>query len=143
MKKMKTLRSDEFITSKMCFKVLNESRFSSTDVSFWLAIYHNEALRSDEDNDIEFPKTERRDARNPHFDLLPTEDCVRGGIVVVVSCINASGYTHFLQRNPLQSGQYAKFILILIERKSSQSHRPTPKWSSPQLALSCQFPLSW
>ncbi|MFX1369799.1 MAG: hypothetical protein ACFFAY_14480 [Promethearchaeota archaeon] len=99
---VKALRGGEFIGNRMRFKVkvLNESKLTITDVTIWLVSYPNQALRLEDDDDIKFPKIEPGGFRSPHFDLLPTQDCVRGEIVAGVSYIDASGKAHSMTTDP-------------------------------------------
>ncbi|NHJ15055.1 MAG: hypothetical protein EAX95_15340 [Candidatus Thorarchaeota archaeon] len=99
---VKALRGGEFIGNRMRFKVkvLNESKFTITDVTVWLVSYPGEAMRLKDDDDIRFPKIEPGGFRSPHFDLLPTQDCVRGEIVAGVSYVDASGHAHSLTTAP-------------------------------------------
>jgi len=99
---VKALRGGEFIGNRMRFKVkvLNDSKLTITDVTVWLLSYPSEAMRLEEDDDIKFPKIEPGGFRSPHFDLLPTQDCVRGEIVAGVSYIDASGQAHSMTTEP-------------------------------------------
>ena len=102
-KGIKALRGGEFIGNRFRFKVkvLNESRFTITDVTVYLISYPREALMLDsEDDDVFYPKIEPKGFRSPSFEFLPTQDCVSGLIVAGVSYVDPKGKAHTLKIRP-------------------------------------------
>ncbi|MFW9981939.1 MAG: hypothetical protein ACFFE3_08495 [Candidatus Thorarchaeota archaeon] len=96
-------RGGEFIGNRMRFKVkvLNQSKYTITDVTVFLISYPTETLKiSSDHNSARFPKIEPEGFRSPTFDFLPTQDCVKGEIVAGVSYIDHLGEPHTLSTKP-------------------------------------------
>jgi hypothetical protein len=93
---VKALRGGEFLGNRMRFKVkvLNETRFTITDVTVFLLSHPQSALVLRSDNDVFFPKIEPKGFRSPYFDFSPTQDCVRGEIIAGVSYVDHLGVPH-------------------------------------------------
>ena len=91
-------RGGEFIGNRLRFKVKieNNTEYTITDVTVFLISYPDVALRLVEDDDIRFPKIVPNGFRSPHFEFIPTQDCVRGEIIAGVSFIDAKGKAHTL-----------------------------------------------
>jgi len=102
-KGVKALRGGEFIGNRLRFKVkvLNESRFTITDVTVYLISYPREALLLDSENDDAFySKIEPKGFRSPSFEFLPTQDCIKGEIVAGVSYVDPTGNALTLTTRP-------------------------------------------
>ncbi|UCE09892.1 MAG: hypothetical protein JSW61_13110 [Candidatus Thorarchaeota archaeon] len=99
---VKALRGGEFLGNRMRFKVkvLNETRFTITDVTVFLLSYPQSALVLRSDNDVFFPKIEPNGFRSPYFDFGPTQDCVRGEIIAGVSYVDHLGNPHSMTAKP-------------------------------------------
>ncbi|MFX1484091.1 MAG: hypothetical protein ACFFCP_13000 [Promethearchaeota archaeon] len=96
-------RGGEFIGNRMRFKVkvLNNTKYTITDVTVFLISYPSKALRiNHEDRNVSFPKIEPEGFRSPTFDFLPTQDCVKGEIVAGVSYMDYKGEPHTLNTKP-------------------------------------------
>ncbi|MFW9891247.1 MAG: hypothetical protein ACFFFO_03550 [Candidatus Thorarchaeota archaeon] len=96
-------RGGEFIGNRMRFKVkvLNQTKYTITDVTVFLISYPTEALKIGSDHhSVRFPKIEPEGFRSPAFDFLPTQDCVKGEIVAGVSYIDYLGKPHTLNTKP-------------------------------------------
>ncbi len=97
------LRGGEFIGNRMRFKVkvLNNSPFLIADITIFLISYPKESLKLVSKKDaVHFEKIEPNGFRSPTFDLLPTQDCVRGEIVAGVSFIDMKGTPHIMHTKP-------------------------------------------
>ncbi|TET09704.1 MAG: hypothetical protein E3J86_07420 [Candidatus Thorarchaeota archaeon] len=102
-KKVEARRGGEFLGNRMRFKVkvLNQTKFTITDITVFLISYPSEALHIDNaDHTARFPKIEPDGFRSPTFDFLPTQDCVKGDIVAGVSYIDHMGNPHTLNTKP-------------------------------------------
>ncbi|MHA2214134.1 MAG: hypothetical protein ACW992_13320, partial [Candidatus Thorarchaeota archaeon] len=95
-------RGGEFIGNRMRFKVkvFNESPYIITDVKVYLISFPREALSLVGEDDVFFPKIEPDGFRSPHFDFMPTQDCVRGNIVAGVAYIDHRGTAQTMQTRP-------------------------------------------
>jgi len=100
---VKAVRGGEFVGNRMRFKVkvLNESKYTITDVRVFLISYPSESLRLvDEDDYAYYSKIEPSGFRSPSFDFLPTHDCVKGEISAGVSYVDMKGQPHTLTTKP-------------------------------------------
>ncbi|UCE09893.1 MAG: hypothetical protein JSW61_13115 [Candidatus Thorarchaeota archaeon] len=99
---VRALRGGEFIGNRMRFKVkvFNDSPYIITDVRVYLISYPREALSLVGEDDVYFGKIEPDGFRSPHFDFMPTQDCVKGNIVAGVAYIDHRGAAHTLQTRP-------------------------------------------
>lgn len=101
-RQVSVLRGGEFLGNRLRFKVkvLNETEFTVTDVTIWLISYPKRAMTLTSEDHVRFPKIEPEGFRSPHFDLLPTQDCVKGDIVAGVSYVDARGHARTLTTMP-------------------------------------------
>ncbi len=100
---VKAVRGGEFIGNRMRYKVkvLNESRYTITDVRVFLISYPTESLKLvSQDDDAYYTKIEPGGFRSPSFDFLPTHDCVQGEISAGVSYVDMTGQPHTLATKP-------------------------------------------
>jgi hypothetical protein len=100
--KVKVLRGGEFLGNRLRFKVkvLNESAYTITDITVYILSFPSRSLKMLRSSDERIPKIGPEGFVSPHFDFLPTEDCVRGEIVAGVSYIDAGGKPHTLSTEP-------------------------------------------
>ncbi len=99
---VKVLRGSEFLGNRLRFKakVLNDTDQAITDIKVWLISYPERALKLISKKSAWYPKIESGGFRSPHFDLLPTQDCVRGDIVAGVSYVDAKGISCTISAMP-------------------------------------------
>jgi len=100
--KVDVLRGGEFIGNRLRFKVkvVNASSYTITDITVYILSYPSRSLKRLGANDTRIPKIGPKGFVSPHFDFLPTEDCVRGEIVAGVSYIDMEGKPHTLSTEP-------------------------------------------
>ncbi|NHJ15056.1 MAG: hypothetical protein EAX95_15345 [Candidatus Thorarchaeota archaeon] len=96
------LRGGEFIGNRMRFKVkvLNESKYTITDITVYILSFPTRSLKLTGKDDVRIPKIGPEGFVSPHFDFLPTEDCVKGEIVAGISYIDMEGKPHTLSTKP-------------------------------------------
>jgi len=99
---VKVLRGSEFLGNRLRFKakVINDTDQAITDVKVWLISYPERALKLISDEMARYPKIEPSGFRSPSFDLLPTQDCVRGDVVAGVSYVDAKGVSCTISAMP-------------------------------------------
>jgi hypothetical protein len=99
---VRVLRGSEFLGNRLRFKakVANETELTITDVTVWLIAYPERALKLISEESVQYSRIEPGGFRTPHFDLLPTLDCVRGDIVAGVSFVDANGVARTLSAMP-------------------------------------------
>ncbi|MFX1602442.1 MAG: hypothetical protein ACFFCK_03090 [Promethearchaeota archaeon] len=99
---VKVLRGSEFLGNRLRFKakVLNDTGQAITDIKVWLISYPERALKLISEDSARYPRIEPGGFRSPHFDLLPTQDCVRGDIVAGVSYVDARGVSCTISAMP-------------------------------------------
>lgn len=99
---VRVLRGSEFLGNRLRFKakVANETEQTVTSITVWLISYPDRALKLISEESVKYSRIEPGGFRTPHFDLLPTQDCVRGDIVAGVSYVDAKGFARTLSAMP-------------------------------------------
>lgn len=95
-------RGGEFIGNRFRFKVkvLNTTPLVITDVTITLVAYPRDSLRLDGEASRCIAKLDPEGFRTPTFDLLPTQDCVKGDLVASVTYIDSRGQAHSVMSKP-------------------------------------------
>ncbi len=140
------LRGGEFIGNRFRFKVkiVNDSEYTITDVMVFLISYPNKSLRLIGEDDIRFPKIEPGGFRSPQFDLIPTQDCVKGDITAGASYIDAKGKAHVLTAVSLVIRSVCdllnpeiispeKFTDLIQEQKSGEMDIKVSDWTPEEM----------
>jgi hypothetical protein len=90
---VRALRGGEFVGNRLRFKVkiVNDTEFIINDVTTTIVSYPRDTLRLEGESIKVVSKIEPTGFRSPSFEFLPTQDCVKGSVMSVVSYVNMRG----------------------------------------------------
>jgi hypothetical protein len=99
---VRALRGGEFIGNRLRFKVkiVNDTEFIINDVTTTIVSYPRDTLRLEGESIKVVSKIEPSGFRSPSFEFLPTQDCVKGSIMSVVSYVNMRGELNTINVKP-------------------------------------------
>ncbi|TXT57828.1 MAG: exported protein of unknown function [Candidatus Thorarchaeota archaeon] len=99
---VQVMRGGEFVGNRFRFKVkiLNKSPLVITDISVTLVSYPRDSLVLEGETSKIIPKLDPEGFRSPSFDLLPTQDCVKGDLIASVTYVDSRGRAHSIMSEP-------------------------------------------